>query len=87
MQKTLSTAVASARKLYGDDIEMLVARCPAWGNDDCCVLVYGKRHAEAAGAFALVVKGARIEQQSTAAWRSIPAHTYSAVSFPALATA
>lgn len=87
MHKAITAAVTSARKVFGADIEMMVARCPAWGNDDCCVLVHGARHAQAASAFALVVKGAAIEQQTTAAWRGIPEHTYSVVTFPALITA
>jgi L-asparaginase II len=83
MYDAVSAAVTSARKVFGPDIEMMVARCPAWGNDDCCILVYGAQHALAAHGFARVVKGAQIEQQSSPPFMGTPGRTYSAVTFSA----
>lgn len=54
IQQTIQQTAASARKAFGSDINLMVARAKAFGNDDNCILVHGKRHAEAAKAFANV---------------------------------
>jgi hypothetical protein len=54
----------SARKTFGSDVSILVARAKAWGNEDTCILVHGKRHADAAKGFARI-KGAKISTDAT----------------------
>jgi hypothetical protein len=54
----------SARKTFGADVAILVARAKAWGNDDTCIIVTGKKHAEAAKAFARL-KGATLTTKTT----------------------
>lgn len=58
----ISAANVSARKLFGADICIVVARSPAFGNDDVLVVVQGGRHAEAAAGFAGAVRGARLRR-------------------------
>lgn len=66
----------AARKVHGDDISLLVARCVAFGNDDNLVLVMGKNQKSAALDFAKTVKGSKVKEE-----KSIDGKTYSSVSF------
>jgi hypothetical protein len=61
IQQTIQAANESARKVFGSDICIMIARCPAWGNDDVCAIVQGKRQVEAAAGFAKVVRGAKLQ--------------------------
>lgn len=78
----LQPATESLRKLCGDDIQLSLSRCPAWGCDDICVLVYGELHDLAAAAFLKLVPEARIERIEASSPRRGP-YTYSSVSFAA----
>lgn len=60
IQQTIQAANDQARKVFGDDICIMVARCPAWGHDDVCAIVQGKRQVEAAAGFAKVVRSAKL---------------------------
>ena len=52
MMSSVKVAEQAARKLFGEDVSFTVARSPAWGNEDCCVLIYGRSHAAVALTFA-----------------------------------
>lgn len=69
----------SARKLFGADIEIMVARCKAWGHDDSCIIVRGKRHLEAAAGLAKAVRGARLSIDTSPAFMGAPASTFSLI--------
>lgn len=64
LTETIRSINESARKTFGSDVSILVARAKAWGNEDTCILVHGKRHAEAAKGFAHI-KGATVRTDST----------------------
>ena len=64
LTETIRSINETTRKLFGSDASILVARAKAWGNEDTCILVHGKRHAEAAKGFAHI-KGAKISTDST----------------------
>ena len=75
----LKPAQESARKLFGADIEIMIARCKAWGNKDSCIIVRGKRHAEAAAGFARVIRNVKLSTQAVAPFMGSAASTYSTV--------
>jgi hypothetical protein len=81
MIQKLRGVVESGRKVFGHDLDMVVARTPMWGHDDCCILVYGKNHKPAAESFGLLISGAKITQDTTPAWNGLPERTYSVVEF------
>lgn len=81
---SLRKAEQSAKKLFGADIQFLLARAPAFGSDDCCILVMGKNHLAAAQGFARVVKGGvKITEERSSGFMSIKPYTYSSVTFAA----
>jgi hypothetical protein len=82
MQETLKSATESARKLFGNDIHIMVARSPAYGDSDCCIIVNGKNHAAAACGFMQVAKGATIKTERATSFRGSNPYTYSVVTFP-----
>lgn len=69
----------SARKLFGADIEIMIARCRAWGHEDSCIIVRGKRHSDAAAGFAKVVRGAKLTVDASPAFMGAPASTFSVI--------
>lgn len=79
MSEAIKDATDRARKLYGADIRILVARSPAFGHDDTCILVQGRRHAEVAAGFARVMRGARIKTETTTTALGSQPRTYSSV--------
>lgn len=83
MQGSIDKFQASARKIFGADIAVRVARCPSWGHSDCCILINGRQHAYVAAAFAKATAGTKITSETTPAWMGMPASTYSVVEFPA----
>ena len=85
IQASIQATQASAQRIFGDDIRMSVARCPAYGCDDCCILVYGAMHAAAARAFAVVMPDAKISEQQGGGYRGGARYVYSVVEFPAAA--
>lgn len=62
IQESIKSINGQARKVFGADTSILVARAPAFGNDDTCIIVSGKRHAEAAMGFA-TIKGAKLKTE------------------------
>lgn len=77
--QAIKDATQAARQLYGADISIQVARAPSFGHDDICILVRGKRHAEAAASFARVMRGARIEEQTSTVVMGHPGSAYSRI--------
>lgn len=88
MMDALRKAEQSAKKLFGDDISFTLARSPAWGNEDCCILIYGRNHAAVACGFTQAIKGdVSITQEEGGGFRGSPTYTYSCVTFAAQAEA
>lgn len=69
----------SARKVFGKDINVMVARCKAWGNDDNCILIQGREHLACASGFVRAVRGAKVSSETSPAFMGAPAKTYSKV--------
>ena len=62
--KELTAINESAKKNFGQDISILVARARNFGNDDNMVLVFGTNHTKAATAIAKVAgAGAKVATQ------------------------
>ncbi len=78
--QSVQEAQVAAQKVFGANTKFMVARAPAWGHDDCCVLVYGDRHADAAKAF-LYATAAEIKTEIGGGFRGSPFYTYSVVTF------
>lgn len=77
---------ASAKKVHGSDISILVARAVAFGNDDNLVIVSGKNHRAAAADLVLVTPGAKVSEEfhPEMNWGDgevTPAYTNSVVTF------
>ena len=71
---------------FGEDLSLALARAPAWGHADACLLVYGQRHEDAAIALivGLASTGAtkfKTDVLTSGGFRGMPAHTYSTISF------
>jgi hypothetical protein len=84
--QSLRDIKTSARKIYGQDIDILVCRAVAFGNDDNLLMITGKNHKACAADFAKTVKGAEIieEIHAETTWPDgwvIPAYTSSNVKF------
>lgn len=61
LANTIQSLTASARKVHGSDISIMVARAIAFGNEDNLILVRGKNHLKVAADVARAVgKGAKI---------------------------
>lgn len=54
---------ASAKKIHGDDISLMVARCIHFGHEDNLVIISGKNHKAAAKDFAKVTPGAILTEE------------------------
>lgn len=80
----LRAAVESGRKVFGPDHDIMIARTPAWGNSDVCLIVRGKRHEAAARGILLASRNpaATMKEETSAGWRGRPAYTYSVVTIP-----
>ena len=77
----LMTTIKSAREVFGNDITMMIARCPDWGHDDCCIIVNGAQHTTAAKSMASIIDGA--EHQIVKSMRFGGGnYSYSTVTFP-----
>lgn len=82
----ISAINASAKKVHGADICIMVARAVAFGHADNLVIVSGANHRAAAADFARVVPGAKVteEQHPEMDWGDgevSPAYTTSLVAF------
>lgn len=77
----LAPAIASGRKVFGPDFNLAIARCPAWGNEDTCILVYGQHHAAAAQGF-MSMPGAAVKVEQGGGFLGSPTYTYSVVTIP-----
>lgn len=76
----------SAKKIHGNDISIVVARCVHFGHDDNLVIISGTNHKAAAKDFVKVTPGAVVteEHRPEMDWGDgdvSPAHTISVVSF------
>lgn len=76
----------AAKKVHGEDINIMIARCIAMGHDDNLAIVTGKNHKAAAMDFVKTIKGATIEEEYQEAidWGDgdvSPAYTKSIVKF------
>lgn len=65
LQESISEFNRSARKVFGSDVNVLVARAPSFGNDDVCFVVQGRRQAEVARDLLRFVRGGKISESST----------------------
>lgn len=81
IQQAIDAASASARKVFGPDLKMMVARCPAWGGADTCIIINGALHAKAAQGFAQVIPGAKLTPHTSGGFLGLPASTYTVVEF------
>lgn len=77
----LADAIAAGRKVFGPDFNLAIARCPAWGNDDTCILVYGKHHVAAAQGF-MALPDATVKVEQGGGFMGSPTYTYSAATVP-----
>lgn len=77
----IQALTASARKVHGADISIMVARAVAFGHDDNLILVQGKNHGEVAIDLVRVVgKGARITEEESSEFMG-KKYKYSCVNF------
>jgi len=53
----------SAKKIHGNDISIMVARCVAFGYDDNKIIISGKNHKAAAKDFIRVTPNATVEEE------------------------
>lgn len=65
LQETIAGFNKSARKVFGSDVNVLVARAPAFGNDDVCFVVQGRRQAEVARDLLRFVRSGKISESAT----------------------
>lgn len=81
----LSTAIrdlqAAARRGFGRDITVVVARAPIWGNPDCTVVFSGSRHAAAAQCFARGIVDGKVQTLTGNRYGDGQAYEYSALTF------
>lgn len=64
LSTTISKFNESARKVFGSDIYVLVARAPAFGNKDVCFIVQGKRQTEVARYLLRFVRSGKISESA-----------------------
>ena len=69
----------SARKLFGADILIMIARCKAWEHEDNCIIVRGQRHSDAAAGFAKSARGMKLTTETSPAFMGTPASTFSVI--------
>lgn len=81
MDSILMTTIKSAREIFGNDITMMIARCPSWGHEDCCIIVNGEQHS--AVAKSMVSRIDRAQHQIVESMRFGGGnYSYSTVTFP-----
>lgn len=56
---------AAARRVYGDDISIVVARAPAFGNRDTCYIVFGTAQADVALDLLRFVRNGKVRQPTS----------------------
>jgi hypothetical protein len=56
---------SSAKKVFGADISVLVARSPAFGDNDFCFVVTGDRQGDVALALSRLVSDSKVSRDST----------------------
>lgn len=62
LQQNIASINESARRVFGVDISVLVARAVSFGNDDNLIIVKGVRQEEVAADIARTIRGAKIEK-------------------------
>ena len=65
IQQTIAVFNDAARKLFGADVNILVARAPAFGNDDVCFVVQGRRQTEVAHHLLRFMRGGKISENAS----------------------
>lgn len=80
MDSILTEAIKSARKIFGSDITIMIARSPAYGHEDCCIIVNGTQHRRAARSMASVIDSA-LHQVVESRRFSGESYSYSTVTF------
>jgi hypothetical protein len=81
MDSILRTAINSAREIFGNDITMMIARCPSWGHGDCCIIVNGMQHLRAARSMATIIDSAQHQVVESVRFNG-ESYSYSTVTFP-----
>ena len=72
----------SAKKIHGEDTNILVARAVAFGHDDNLILFTGTKHAQVAAEFAGTLKSPfHVQEEVSAAFMDAPAAKYTSVAF------
>lgn len=62
---TIAAMNNSAKKVFGSDINMIVARAPAFGNDDVCLIIQGRRQDEVAADLLRLLDGGKVGHNTT----------------------
>lgn len=65
IQELIAEFNESARKTFGHDVNVMVARAPSFGHDDVCLIVRGHRRMEVACNLLRFVSGGRISETSS----------------------
>ncbi len=73
------SAEKQAKSMFGNDISITMARCPAYGNEDVCILISGTKHAEAARPFLASMRGAKLSESSSVSFKTGMSYTYSVI--------
>lgn len=86
MVNNIKSVNESAKKVHGDDICIMVARCIAFGHNDNLLIISGKKHKAAAMDLLKVIPGATTweEEHEEMDWGDgdvSPAYTTSLVKF------
>lgn len=63
-EQSVSNLNASARKVYGKDSEVMVARCPAFGSKDVCFVVRGANRGKIAIDLMRFMVGGKVTERS-----------------------
>lgn len=64
IQETITEFNKSARKVFGSDVTVLVARSPAFGDDDICFVVEGRRQNDVARDLLRFVRRGKISEST-----------------------
>jgi hypothetical protein len=57
LEQQMAAFNRASKAQFGNDIKVFVARSPAFGDKDCCVIFHGQNQVAAAKAFNLKAKG------------------------------
>ena len=71
----------AAKKAFGNDMRISIARSVSFGHDDNLIIVSGKRHAEAAAGIAMFARDAKVEVCTSSAWDHGDAYKYTTIQY------